>query len=153
MKAIHPSRLAAQRIGAVPAGLFVIVALSIATDLVLYTTGVFPPRGQPMPDALWLLPVAYRIVYSIAGCYLAARLAPDRPMLQAVVLGGIGVALGAAGALATWDRGPDFGPKWYPLVIFAIPLPCAWLGGRLYSMQRRAVAHGCMPTNVSTPTP
>jgi hypothetical protein len=54
---------------------------------VLHATGVFPPFGQPMADALFLLATAYRIVYGVAGCYLTARLAPDRPMRHALALG------------------------------------------------------------------
>ena len=31
----------------------------------------------------------------------------------------------------TWNAGPEFGPKWYPLALVASSLPCAWLGGKL----------------------
>ena len=34
-------------------------------------------------------------------------------------------------AAATWNKGPEFGPHWYPLALVATALPCAWLGGRL----------------------
>jgi multisubunit Na+/H+ antiporter MnhB subunit len=129
-------------IGAVVAGLLVIVVLSTATDAVMHATGVFPPAGQPMSDTLWLLATAYRIVYGIAGCYIAARLAPDRPMQHALVLGVVGLILSIAGAAATWNRGPGFGPKWYPLAVIAIALPCAWMGGRLRVTQLRTRAGG-----------
>lgn len=118
-------------IGAVFAGLLAIVILSTVTDMVLHSTGVFPPAGQPMADGLWFLATAYRIAFGILGCYLAARLAPDQPMRHAWILGAIGVAVGLAGTLATWNQGPGFGPKWYALTIAAIPIPCAWLGGKL----------------------
>jgi multisubunit Na+/H+ antiporter MnhB subunit len=129
-------------VGAVVAGLLAIVVLSTATDAVMHATGVFPPAGQPMSDALWLLATAYRIVYGVAGCYIAARLAPDRPMQHALVLGVVGLVLSIAGAAATWNRGPGFGPKWYPLAVIAIALPCAWAGGRLRVMQLRTRAGG-----------
>jgi hypothetical protein len=129
-------------IGAVLAGLLAIVVLSTATDVLLHATGVFPPFGQPMTDALFLLATAYRIVYGVAGCYLAARLAPDRPMQHALALGVVGVVLSTAGAVATWNRGPAFGPKWYPLAVIAIALPCAWAGGKIRVMQLRARAGG-----------
>jgi hypothetical protein len=118
--------------GAVFAGLVVIVILSTLGDVVMHATGVFPPWGQPMSDSLFLVATAYRIVFSIAGCYLTARLAPDRPMQHALVLGVIGIVISAAGAAATWNRGPEFGPHWYPLLLVAVSLPCAWLGGALY---------------------
>jgi hypothetical protein len=33
--------------------------------------------------------------------------------------------------VGTWNSGPEFGPKWYPLALVVVALPCAWLGGRL----------------------
>lgn len=120
-------------IGAVLAGFLAIVIISIATDGVMHGTGVFPPLGAPMSDALFLLATAYRVVYSVAGCYIAARLAPDRPMRHALALGVVGVVVSAAGAVATWNRGPAFGPHWYPLALIALAMPCAWLGGKLRS--------------------
>src|SRR5882672_11609314 len=82
-----------RRIGAVLAGLVAIFVLSIATDVALHATGVFPPWEVRMSDALFLLALSYRIVYGVAGCYLTARLAPDRPMLHALALGAVGVVL------------------------------------------------------------
>jgi hypothetical protein len=142
MSAGHRSRRTLRSIGAVVAGLLVIVVLSTATDMVLHATGVFPPFGQPMSDALFLLATAYRIVYGVAGCYITARLAPDRPMQHALVLGVVGLVVSTAGAVATWNRGPEFGPKWYPLAVIAIALPCAWAGGRLRVMQLRTRTAG-----------
>jgi hypothetical protein len=136
----HRPRRILRRIGAVLAGLLAIIILSSATDMALHATGVFPPSGQPMADALFLLATAYRIVYGVAGGYLAARLAPDRPMQHALTLGVVGLAISIAGAVATWNAGPAFGPKWYPLALIAIALPCAWAGGRLREMQVRARA-------------
>jgi hypothetical protein len=136
-------------IGAVLAGLVAIFIVSAGTDAVLHATGVFPPFGQPMSDALFALATAYRIVYGIATSYLVARLAPDRPMLHALVFGGIGVALSTAGAVATWGRGPEFGPRWYALAIIAIALPCALVGGALRDMRSRTragVYPGVSPT-------
>ena len=134
----HPRRFL-RSIGAVLAGLLAIVILSTATDMALHASGVFPPAGQPMVDALWLLATAYRVVYGVAGCYIAARLALDRPMQHAMALGIVGVAASMVGAVATWGKGPGFGPAWYSLAIIAIALPCAWVGGRLHGM--RATRH------------
>jgi surface polysaccharide O-acyltransferase-like enzyme len=119
-------------IGAVLAGLLTIVIISIATDMVMHATGVFPPPGQPMSNALFLLATAYRIVYGIVGGYITARLAPDRPMKHALVLGFVGVAISILGAVVTWNWGPEFGPKWYPLTLIAIALPSVWLGAKLH---------------------
>jgi len=142
MSEMYPERRVLQRIGPVLAGLLAVIILSIATDMALHATGVFPPWGQPMGDALFLLATAYRSVYGVAGSYVAARLAPDRPMAHALALGVVGLALSIAGAVAPWNRGPAFGPAWYPLALIAIAMPCAWVGGRLRGIQLRARADG-----------
>jgi hypothetical protein len=118
-------------LGAVLAGLLVIVVITTGTDGALHATGVFPPAGQPMSNALWLLATAYRIVYGIAGGYIAAWLAPDRPLRHALLLGVIGMLVSIVGAVLTWNRGPAFGPRWYPLALIALAIPCAWFGGKL----------------------
>ena len=116
-----------RHVGAVLAGLLAIFAITTVTDIVMHATGIFPPWGQPMSSALFLVALAYRIVYGVLGCYIAARLAPDRPMRHALVLGVVGVVLSTAGAVAMWEAGP----AWYSLAVIAISLPCAWVGGRL----------------------
>ena len=90
-----------------------------------------------MSDALFLLATAYRTLYAVAGTYITARLAPHRPMGHALVGGLVGLALSIVGAVATWNRGPAFGPHWYPLALVATAIPCAWAGGRLAVMQLR----------------
>jgi hypothetical protein len=133
----HPRRIG-RSIVALLTGIFVGVILTVVTDIVLHVTGVFPPWGQPTGDALLLLATAYRIPFNIAGSYVVARLAPDRPMRHALVSGIVGVFAGTVGAITTWDRG--LGSHWYPLALIALATPCAWAGGRLRVMQLR----GCM---------
>ena len=125
------SRSVGRSIGAVFAGLLFIVVLSLVTDVVMHATGIYPPWFQYMPDSLFLLATAYRIVYSIIGSYLTARLAPRRPMLHAVILGIVGTVLSIGGALSTWNKGREFGPKWYPIILIVLALPLAWVGGKL----------------------
>lgn len=129
------SRRIGRSIGAVLAGLVAIFILSLGTDVALHAAGVFPPWGQPMNDGLFLLATVYRTVYSVAGCYLTAQLAPQRPMRHALWLGVVGLVLSTVGAVATWNRGPAFGPKWYPLALIALAMPCAWMGGRIARMR------------------
>ena len=125
-------------IGAVIAGLLFIVILSTLADVVMHATGIFPPWFTPMADSLFLLALAYRSLFSILGCYLSALLAPNRPMLHALILGGIGVVLSTAGAAATWNKGPEFGPRWYPIALIVLALPLAWLGGKIRLAQLSA---------------
>lgn len=131
-------RRVGRSIAAAIAGLVAIFVLSLGTDAVLHATGVFPAFGQPMSDGLFALATAYRVVYGIAGSYLTARLAPDRPMAHALALGFVGFCLSTVGAAATWNRGPEFGPKWYALAVIAMAIPCAWAGGKLRQAQLRA---------------
>ena len=72
---------------------------------------------------------AYHIVFSVFGCWVAARLAADQPMRHALLLGVVGVMVSLAGALATWNAG--LGRKWYAFGLIVVSLPCAWVGGRL----------------------
>lgn len=132
----RPRRLG-RSIGAVVAGIVVGAVLSLGTDAVLHAVGVFPPWGQPVTDAPLLLATAYRIVFEVAGCYIAARLAPNSPMLHALVAGFVGFVLSIVGAVATWNGGPAFGPHWYPVALIITALPCAWVGGKLRLMHLR----------------
>jgi hypothetical protein len=116
----------------------VVIILSLATDLALHAAGIFPPLGQPMANPLLLLATLYRTIYSIAGSYITARLAPYRPMGHALAGGVVGVVMSTLGAVATWNRGAEFGPHWYPLALIALAMPCAWAGGKLFVTQLRA---------------
>jgi hypothetical protein len=80
---------------------------------------------EPINDSLALLATSYRVVISIAGAWLTARLAPDKPMKHALILGVVGTFLGLVGVVATWNQG--LGPRWYPVLLAG---DTAVLGGR-----------------------
>lgn len=122
-----PGSRIGRSIGAVFAGLAAIFILSLGTDVILHGLGVYPGWGKDMSNPMYALATAYRLVYAVVGCYLAARLAPRRPMFHAMILGGIGLALSTAGAITM--RG--MGPMWYPLALILSNFPCTWIGGRL----------------------
>lgn len=116
---------------AIVVGFLAVVVLSLGTDQVLHVLKVYPPWGEPMPQpGLNLLALSYRIVFTIFGSYLAARLAPRNPMRHAMILGFIGLFFGTVGAISTIPM--HLGPAWYPIAIAATALPCAWIGGALY---------------------
>jgi hypothetical protein len=137
----RPRRMG-RSLGALLAGFVAVVILTLGTDIVLHATGVFPPLGQPMAGNLFLLATAYRTVYGVAGSYLTARLAPDRPMQHALVGGVVGLVLSTAGAVATWNRVPSLGPHWYPLALIVLAMPTAWAGGKLRLMLLYAHSDG-----------
>ncbi|TGK04004.1 hypothetical protein EHO59_10820 [Leptospira semungkisensis] len=122
--------------GALLAGFFLILILSIGTDTVLHLIRIYPPFGSMMSDSLFVLAASYRVVYGILGSYIAARLAPSRPMFHAMILGYVGLAISIAGAIMMRDKGP----AWYSILIVLIALPCAWAGGILVQRKKVKVA-------------
>ena len=118
-------------IGAVLAGMLAGIILTIVTDIVLHAIGVFAPWGQPNGDGPLLLATAYRTVYGVLASYIIARIAPDRPVQHALVAGFIGLVVSILGAAVTWNKGPAFGPHWYPLALVVLAMPQSWAGGRL----------------------
>jgi len=120
-------------IWAVVAGVLFIIVVTTLVDIALHAAGVFPPWNQPIDDKLALLATAYRVVISIAGAWLTARLAPHKPMKHAMILGLVGVALGLVGLVATWNA--DLGPRWYPIALVLLAIPQCWAGGKIYELQ------------------
>jgi hypothetical protein len=121
----------ARSILAVMAGFFAVAGLSLGTDQLLHTLEVYPPWGEPMFDnGLNALALSYRLVYTVLGGFITARLAPRSPMRHVNVLGLIGLLAGTAGAVAAITAA-NLGPNWYPIAIAVTAYPLTWLGGRL----------------------
>ncbi len=122
-------------IGAILAGFITVFVLSVVTDLALEKLGVFPPQNEPGAYIWWMLLLAlvYRSIYSVAGSYLTATLAPNRPMRHAIILGIVGTLFAALGAMANWDKSAN----WYPVLLVLVTLPCAWLGGKLVEIKNK----------------
>ncbi len=74
-----------------------------------------------------LLVSAYRGVFALVGCHMAARLAPaGQPRIRyALALGGLLLLLNVTGA--TSNR--ELFPAWYLLLNLALPIPWAIIGG------------------------
>jgi hypothetical protein len=120
---------------AILAGFLCVVILSLVTDEVLHLLKIYPPWEEMMSDRLFALATAYRVVYNVIGCWLAAQLAPNRPMRHALLLGWVGLFVALLGAVATWNHQPPMGPHWYSVALAVFALPCAWLGGKLYEVK------------------
>lgn len=116
-------------IAAVAAGFFVIAILSFGTDSIMRRSfaDAYDATGRTESVGLLLLTLAYVAVYAIAGCYLAARLAPNKPMKHALILGVLGLIFTTAGTAVAWATAP----AWYHVIALATVLPWAWIGGRL----------------------
>lgn len=115
-------------IGAVVAGFALLVILSVITDSILEKTGVM--KTEPfVENPVWLIVtiILYRTIFNTFGCYLTARIAPNKPIKHAIILGIIGVVLTIAGLIAMWD----IPPRWYPISLLVLTLPAAWLGGKM----------------------
>ena len=119
---------ALRSIGAVIGGFLVLAVLSTAMATVLEQTISPGLAHADASTAVWIFVTAYRAVFSILGCYFAARWAPSRPMAHALALGIIGVILSSLGAFVMWG----VGTHWYPITLIVIALPCAYIGGWLY---------------------
>jgi hypothetical protein len=122
-------------VGAVVGGFVSVFVLSTAADAVLHATGVYPPAGTVMSGALFGLALAYRTLFTVLGGAITARLAPSRPVRHGVILGAIGTLAALAGVIGTWNRGVEFGPKWYPIALVVLAVPSTWLGARLARRQ------------------
>lgn len=120
-------------IWALLAGVLFVIVVTTIIDIVLHLVGFYPPLGLPMDDRQSLVATAYRIVISIAGAWITARLAPAKPMKHVMILGVLGTIMGFVGVVATWNR--DLGPHWYSIAIAVLAIPQSWIGGRLYQAQ------------------
>ena len=118
---------------AIVVGVLFIIIVTTLVDFAFHAAGVYPPIDQPISDGLAVLATIYRVIISIAGAWLTARLAPQNPMKHALILGVVGVALGLVGVVATWNL--ELGPRWYPIALVVLAIPQCWVGGKIYEIQ------------------
>lgn len=123
-------------IWAVIAGFLTVVILSTATDTVLEAIGFFPPIGTGLFDTkLLVIAFAYRSVFTVAGGYVTAIVAPQNPMKHVVVLGLIGTAAGIAGVFFGWN----LSDHWYPIALASTGFLFTWIGGKLQTRNSQTV--------------
>jgi hypothetical protein len=120
-------------IGAVALGFVLIGVLSLGTDAALRSAlpQYIGPGGRVDHLGLLLFTLLYVFAYATFGCWVAARLAPSRPMRHALVLGALGLALNVAGTAVMWHTAP----AWYHVGALALVMPAAWLGGWIRERQ------------------
>lgn len=115
---------------AVALGFLVLGGLAIATDAALRLAGLFPDAAA-MSTPLLALAVSYRMLFTVAGGFVTAHLAPAKPLVHAVVLGFVSSVIVLVGSAAVARQAPGSTPVWYPMAILAATMPCAGLGGLL----------------------
>ena len=117
-------------IGAVLTGMVFIVATHTGTDFLLESLGIFTQPNEGF-HTTWMVVTAtiYRSIYTVAGGYITAALAPNPPMRYVIILGIIWTVAGTLAAIATIPMG--IAPTWYPIALAVLALPCVWLGGKL----------------------
>jgi hypothetical protein len=123
-----PEPLLIRHIVPVLVGTFVTFALTFVTDNSLAGHRVLPGGAQAAFDTpTLLLMAAYRGLFAILGCHLAARLAPEgQPRMRyALGVGFLMLALNTAAAASGWGQAP----AWYLLSAIALTIPYAIIGG------------------------
>lgn len=120
------------------AAVVAVFILSYGTDFLLQATGLPTMRLNDASVPLIVAIIVYRSVYNVIGGYIAARLAPSRPVGHALAVGTFGVIGGLAATIATWNM--HIGPAWYPLSIVALALPTAYAGGKGFTVVRASRA-------------
>lgn len=114
---------------AVLIGFLFIGAFSFGADALLRMLAptAFDASGRVDNPTILLVTLTYVGIFAVAGCYLTARLAPNRPMLHALALGLLGLLFNIAGTIALWDAAP----AWYHVTALALVMPFAWAGGKI----------------------
>lgn len=116
-------------IAAVLTGFILIVMTHTGTDELMHATGIIP-RGAMWSPWHNFLALAYRCLFTVAGGFVTAWLAPRARMRHVIILAVIGTFGGVAGVMATWDL--NLGPRWYPIALAVTAFPAVWLGGWLF---------------------
>ncbi|WP_321476015.1 hypothetical protein [uncultured Paludibaculum sp.] len=130
---------AARSVLSVLAGWGVVGVLVVTTDGVL--AKLFPAEyviGRMPPDYLVGISLATSTVWSVAGGWVTARLAPGRPWHHIVGLVIWGELLGIASSVMTWGQIQ----MWYQLGLLGLWMPAVVLGGWLRAGKPASIRAG-----------
>lgn len=123
---------------AIVVGFVLTGALNMGTSAVLSRVApeMVPPPGTPNTSTAALLVIcAYVALFGILGCYVTARLAPSRPLLHALIMGGIALAMSIPVTISVWNDAP----AWFNVYNLLAVMPYAYIGGTL---RERELARG-----------
>jgi uncharacterized membrane protein YeaQ/YmgE (transglycosylase-associated protein family) len=117
-------------IGVILLAFVVIALLSMLTDFLLESIGVLPnPQKGLFETWAILLVLFYRVVYTILAGFIVAKLAPNRPMLHAIILGIIGTIITVLAVSS--PSVAEKAPLWFGYTLATITVPCLWFGVRV----------------------
>lgn len=115
--------------GYVVAALLTVIATMVSSRIV----GPTPP-----PSYVWMN-LLYSGVFAFAGGYIAATMAPRKPLNHALILAGIMLVAGAAYALGgPQGELPAREPDWYPWVLVLLAPALVAFGGWVRERAERA---------------
>jgi hypothetical protein len=121
---------------AIIAGFALGAILSIGTDFLLDKLGIMSMENFKQNSiTIILLVILYRFTFNVIGCYLTAKMAPNKPMTHVIIIGIIGTVLSFLGSFAMWDKAVPF----YNITIILIALPSALLGGQLFVKRNKII--------------
>lgn len=117
-------------IGVILLSFAIIALMSVLTDFLLEKIGVLPNPEKGLFET-WaiLLVLFYRAIYTVFAGFIIARLAPNKPILHAIILGVIGTSI------TLWAiSSPEFAQKstlWFGYTLAILTIPCLWLGVKI----------------------
>ena len=119
---------------AIVAGFLVIGALAVGTDVALARSFPthFDANNVTTHPGFLALKLVYVAIYATFGCWLAARLAPSRPMMHALILGALGLVFNIVGSVMSWELQPIL---WFHAIGLGSTMIWAWLGGLIRERQ------------------
>jgi hypothetical protein len=100
----------------------------------------FGPNGEALSGAGSTAGLACTVAAAALGGWIAAALAPSRPVGHALVFGIAMLTMSIVPTASLWNTAP----LWYHAATLALVVPAAWLGG--YARIPRRARRGTDPT-------
>ena len=105
--------------------LVMVMVVGLCTYALMLLTPSWFPGTAPPPGPYLAVNIAYSVVAALAGGYVAAWIAPRRPVKHALLLAVFALVMAIASAVLQGDRQP----RWYQVVLaVCMPMVIA-LGG------------------------
>lgn len=115
------------------AGFLVLTVLSVGADIVLraFSLEADGPSEASLSALASTVTIFYASAFGVLSGYLTARLAPSRPAMHSLILGGIVFLFALGGLVGSWHRAP----AWFNIGFLALIFASAWLGGIIRARQ------------------